>query len=101
MLWRRVRIRSKDGSTPSKDLKARVVILRRIDRLLNGNFGDHKFCQDGVWELRIDCGPGYRVYYALSEKTVILLLCRGSKRNQSTDIANAVRYWQDHQRRPL
>src|SRR5258706_16335918 len=83
MLWRRVRIRSKDGSTPSKDLKARVVILRRIDRLLNGNFGDHKFCQDGVWELRIDFGPGYRVYYALSEKTVILLLCRGSKRNQS------------------
>ena len=41
-----------------KDLKGRIVIQRRIDRVANGNFGDHKFCQDGVWELRIDFGPG-------------------------------------------
>jgi putative addiction module killer protein len=57
-----------------KDLKGRIVIQRRIDRVANGNFGDHKFCQDGVWELRIDFGPGYRVYYARDEETVILLL---------------------------
>jgi putative addiction module killer protein len=82
-----------------KDLQGRVGILRRIDRLLRGNFGDHKFCHDGVWELRIDFGPGYRVYYAQADKTLILLLCGGSKRTQSSDITNAVRYWQDHQRR--
>jgi len=50
-----------------KDLKGRVVIQRRIDRLTAGNFGDHKFCEEGVWELRIDFGPGYRVYYAQAE----------------------------------
>ena len=82
-----------------KDVKARVVIQRRIDRLANGNFGDHKFCQDGVWELRIDFGPGYRVYYAQAGLTVVLLLCGGSKRDQSADIKDAVRYWRDYQRR--
>lgn len=82
-----------------RDLKGRVVIQRRIDRLVNGNFGDHKFCQDGVWELRIDFGPGYRVYYAQEARTIVLLLCGGSKRSQSADIKQAVRYWLDYQRR--
>ena len=82
-----------------KDLKGRIVIQRRIDRVANGNFGDHKFCQDGVWELRIDFGPGYRVYYARDEETIILLLSGGSKRTQSADINQAVRYWLDYQRR--
>ena len=82
-----------------KDLKGRIVIQRRIDRVANGNFGDHKFCQDGVWELRIDFGPGYRVYYARDEETVILLLSGGSKRTQSADINQAVRYWLTYQRR--
>ena len=81
------------------DLKARVVIQRRIDRLVSGNFGDHKFCQDGVWELRIDFGPGYRVYYAQTGMTVVLLLCGGSKRDQSADIKEAVKYWREYQRR--
>ncbi|UWZ86054.1 type II toxin-antitoxin system RelE/ParE family toxin [Occallatibacter riparius] len=48
-----------------RDRAARVAIDRRLNRIENGNFGDHKFCQDGVWELRVDLGPGYRVYYAL------------------------------------
>ena len=82
-----------------KDLKGRIVIQRRIDRVANGNFGDHKFCQDGVWELRIDFGPDYRVYYARDEETIILLLSGGSKRTQSADINQAVRYWLDYQRR--
>lgn len=82
-----------------KDLKARVVIQRRIDRLAGGNFGDHKFCQDGVWELKIDFGPGYRVYYARASLTVVLLLSGGSKRDQSADIKEAVGYWRDYQRR--
>ena len=82
-----------------KDLKARVVIQRRIDRVMNGNFGDHKFCEEGVWELKIDFGPGYRVYYAQAGANIVLLLCGGSKRTQSADIKEAVRYWGDYQRR--
>jgi putative addiction module killer protein len=82
-----------------KDLKGRVAIQRRVDRVEGGNFGDHKFCQDGVWELRIDIGPGYRVYYAQEGKNIVLLLCGGSKRNQSADIKDAVSYWRDYQRR--
>ena len=81
-----------------KDLKGRVAIQRRVDRVERGNFGDHKFCKDGVWELRINLGPGYRVYYALEERNVVLLLC-GSKRNQSADIKDAVNYWRDYKRR--
>ena len=46
-----------------KDLQARVAILRRIDRLVPGNLGDHKFIGSGVWELRLHVGPGYRLYY--------------------------------------
>lgn len=68
-----------------KDLKGRVIIQRRIDRVAKGNFDDHRFCQDRVWELRIDYGPGYRVYYARAGETVVLLLCGGSKRSQSAD----------------
>ncbi|HEU4772319.1 MAG TPA: type II toxin-antitoxin system RelE/ParE family toxin [Candidatus Udaeobacter sp.] len=82
-----------------KDIQGRIAIQRRIDRVLRDNFGDHKFCQDGVWELRIDLGPGYRIYYAQAEKTMVLLLCGGSKRTQTADITTAVRYWEDYQRR--
>ena len=82
-----------------KDLKARVVIQRRIDRVVNGNFGDHRFCEEGVWELKIDFGPGYRVYYAQAGTTIVLLLCGGSKGTQSADIKEVVRYWRDYQRR--
>jgi putative addiction module killer protein len=82
-----------------RDLKGRVAIQRRIDRLPGGNFGDHRFCRDGVWELRIDFGPGYRVYYAQESQTIVLLLCGGSKRSQSADIKDAVEYWRDCQRR--
>ena len=82
-----------------KDLKGRVAIQRRVDRVAVGNFGDHKFCQRGVWELRIDHGPGYRLYYAQAGRNVVLLLCGGSKHTQSADIKNAVSYWGDFQRR--
>ncbi len=82
-----------------QDLKARVAILRRVDRLALGSLGDHKFCGEGVWELRIDLGPGYRVYYALQGKRIVLLLCGGSKRTQQPDIRRAIRYWQDFQQR--
>ena len=49
-----------------RDSQAKVAVIRRVARMELGNFGDHRFCRDGVWELRIGVGPGYRVYYALS-----------------------------------
>lgn len=80
-------------------MTARIAVDRRVNRVELGNFGDHEFCRDGVWELRIDVGPGYRVYYALAGKTVVLLLCGGDKRKQNADIDRAYEYWQDWQRR--
>jgi len=82
-----------------RDPIAKKAIARRLYRLTQGHFGDHKHCQDGVWELRIDLGPGYRVYYALEGKTVVLLLCAGDKRTQQADIARACDYWHDWQAR--
>ncbi len=82
-----------------KDRTAKVAIDRRIYRAELGNFGDHRPCRDGVWELRIDVGPGYRIYYALAGKTVILLLCGGIKRSQDADITTACEYWKNWQQR--
>lgn len=82
-----------------RDRQAMVSVIRRVNRIEQGNFGDHKFCRDGVWELRIDAGPGYRVYYAQAGQRIVLLLCGGDKRTQNADIDRAVGYWQDWQRR--
>ncbi len=82
-----------------KDRKSVIAIDRRIQRIELGNFGDHKPCQDGVWELRIDVGPGYRVYYAIAGKMIVLLLCGGDKGTQSADIKRACKYWKDFQER--
>jgi len=82
-----------------KDLKGRIAILRRVDRMAAANFGDQKFISNGVWELRIDIGPGYRVYFGQQAKTVVLLLCGGTKRSQAADIRQALKYWDDYQRR--
>ena len=82
-----------------RDSQAKIAVVRRVARVELGNFGDHKFCRDGIWELRIDAGPGYRVYYALSGQRIVLLLCGGDKRTQDADIARAAAYWQDWQRR--
>jgi putative addiction module killer protein len=83
-----------------RDTRSRIAIDRRFMRMESGNFGDHRFCRDGVWELRIDVGPGYRVYYALAGTQVVLLLCGGDKRTQTADINRACAYWLDWQRRP-
>ena len=82
-----------------RDPIAKVQIVKRVNRIGQGNFGDHKFCRDGVWELRVDVGAGYRVYYAQSGSQVVLLLAGGDKRSQDADIERAVRHWQDWQRR--
>ena len=80
-----------------KDIQARIAVVRRVSRVEQGNFGDHKFCRDGVWELRIDVGAGYRIYYAIAGKEVVLLLCGGDKRTQDADISCACAYWQNWQ----
>ena len=81
------------------DLRARAKIAVRLDRLSLGNFGDCKALLDGVSELRIDSGPGYRVYYAMADKMCVLLLCGGDKRRQSSDIKRALEYLKDFKER--
>lgn len=82
-----------------RDTTVQARIAVRLDRLALGLFGDSKVLRDGVRELRVDHGPGYRVYYALSGRTVVLLLCGGEKRTQRADIARAVGYWTEFQER--
>lgn len=81
------------------DLRAQAKIAVRINRLAAGNFGDSKSLRGGVSELRIDWGPGYRVYYALIRETGALLLCGGDKRKQAADIERAIKYFQDYKER--
>jgi putative addiction module killer protein len=77
--------------TRLKDERARAVIASRLDRLAFGNAGDMKPVGNGVSELRIDFGPGYRIYFARRGKTVIILLCGGDKSTQAKDIETAKR----------
>ena len=82
-----------------RDLAGRARILVRVDRLIHGNPGDHRNLTEGVSELRIDVGPGYRVYYALRGEELLLLLGGGSKATQAKDIAKALdlnRNFEDH-----
>jgi len=81
------------------DNQAKARILVRIDRLAIGNFGDSKSLHGGISELRIDWGPGYRVYYATLGRTCVLLLCGSDKRKQASDIRRAIAYLQDYQER--
>lgn len=71
----------------------------RLRRIEAGNFGDCNPAGDGVAELRVDVGAGYRVYYARHGRDIVLLLCGGDKRSQSTDIQIAKRYWAEFKRR--
>lgn len=66
---------------------------------MGGNLGDHKFERDGVWELRVDYGPGYRVYYSIEDGEIILLLTGGNKKTQTADLDKAVSYLQDFKKR--
>jgi len=81
------------------DRKAQARILTRINRMEAGNFGDHKPIAFGIWELRFDWGPGYRVYYAQAGKQLLLLLAGGNKRKQQADIDAAISYWKDWKER--
>jgi putative addiction module killer protein len=68
-------------------------VQRYLRRLEAGNFGAVKVLQEGVFEVRMDFGPGYRVYFGRHERTLIILLGGGSKRRQEADIAAAVERW--------
>jgi len=76
--------------TNLNDSNARARIAARIDRLALGNPGDVKPVGSGVSEMRIDYGPGYRVYYARTDRVVYLLLCGGTKATQDADIKRAI-----------
>lgn len=76
------------------DRNARARIDVRLNRVRLNNLGDHKSVGEGVYELRIPYGKGYRVYYgAVDQDTLILLLCGGTKATQAQDIKNARRHW--------
>jgi putative addiction module killer protein len=78
-----------DWLTKLKDRRAAARIAARILRLEDGNLGDVKPVGEGVSELRINYGPGYRVYFVQASRTILLLLCGGDKSTQAGDIAEA------------
>jgi len=82
-----------------KDRRAKAKILIQVDKMELGLFGDVEPVGDGLSELRIHYGPGYRVYFAKEENHIYLLLCGGDKSTQSKDIKKAKIYWQDHKQR--
>ena len=81
------------------DRQARARVQTRLDRLVLGNFGDHRALDGGVFELRIDWGPGYRVYLARVGRVILLLLCGGDKTTQQKDIERAKAYFEDYRSR--
>ena len=75
--------------TRLRDRRAQARILVRIDRMEEGNFGDHWSVGGGVSELRVNVGEGYRIYYTIRQQTVVILLCGGDKTSQQRDIRRA------------
>ncbi|MGH8118002.1 MAG: type II toxin-antitoxin system RelE/ParE family toxin [Rhodanobacteraceae bacterium] len=72
-----------------RDLRVKVAIARRIERAAAGNLGDVKPLGNGVSELRVDTGPGYRLYFTIRKRAIVVLLCGGDKRTQRADIRHA------------
>jgi putative addiction module killer protein len=83
----------------SLDKTVRARIQARVMRFESGNLGDAKPLVDGVWEARLMFGSGYRIYFALEGRTVLLLLLGGDKRTQEKDIRQAQQYWDDYRKR--
>jgi putative addiction module killer protein len=80
-----------------RDDRARARIDKRLARIQLGNLGEYRFVGEGVWELKIDYGPGYRIYFGQVGMTLILLLCGGDKSTQAADILTAQDYWRDYE----
>ena len=83
------------------DKLARSKMRARLDRIELGNFGDCKAIGDGIFELRIDFGPSYRIYFGRHNTIVIVLLSGGDKSGQQRDINKAKCYWQEYKERLL
>lgn len=79
-----------DGFVSLRDRHARMRIQARIDRLAFGNPGQHRVLAGGIGEMKIDCGPGYRIYYSRHGDAWVLLLCGGDKASQHADIGAAL-----------
>jgi putative addiction module killer protein len=88
-----------DWFSQLSDARTQAKIAIRIDRLAAGNVGDCKSLGGGLFELRIDWGPGYRVYYAVPGRELVLLLCGGDKRKQQADVDRAHQYFEDYKKR--
>lgn len=82
-----------------RDVRARAQIVVRLNRVRQGNLGDYRAVGQGVSELRISHGPGYRVYFGRQGNTLVIILCGGDKSSQERDIVLAQRYWKDYLRR--
>lgn len=98
--------RTPDGKEPFtywfetlKDKTIRAQLKNRLERVAVGNYGDCKALGDGIFELRIHYGPGYRVYFSEKGNYFILFLAGGTKSNQQKDIKKAKAYWADFQER--
>jgi putative addiction module killer protein len=82
-----------------RDFKGKAKIVKRLERVSDGNLGDVRSLGEGVWELKIDFGPGYRVYFGQVETTIVILLCGGDKSTQEQDISTAKKYWREYRSR--
>jgi putative addiction module killer protein len=82
-----------------KDKATRARIINGVTKMEKGNFGISEGVGDGVIELKLDFGPGYRIYYALEEEKIILLLVGGSKKSQKDDIKQSKVYLNDYRSR--
>jgi putative addiction module killer protein len=82
----------------SLDLRVQARIQSRVLRFEAGNLGDHKSVGGGVWEARLDFGPGYRLYFGKDGSSMILLLMGGDKASQSKDISAVQSYWADYRK---
>jgi putative addiction module killer protein len=76
--------------------KTQTIISKRLDRVRMGNLGDYRSVGGGVFELRIDYGRGYCIYFGQVGTTIVLLLCGGDKSSQIKDIRQAQKYWRDY-----
>jgi putative addiction module killer protein len=88
-----------DDWLEDQDSTIKNMILAKLQRISLGNFGICKFLGDGISEIKIDIGPGYRIYYSLIGTTLVLLLCAGTKRTQQKDIEKAQEYLKDYKAR--
>lgn len=79
-----------------KDIKTSATIDARLARVEAGALGDHENVGSGVWELKIDLGPGYRIYYAEHDQIIVVLLGGGIKKSQRADIAKARDLWEKY-----